>query len=259
VANGLIDPVYAILPNKKDFIRRSSDPTGTLGSLSLQKGRLTFAGKSLTLRRSLPFVSPGRLTISSKVFRIHRTRPITRGHLTVGGKGIGISLPPPSSAQWVTIPDFVLNRAVAFPQFVPNIRVNYLVDPSSQVTSVTLINVDLANLIYDSGNDRINLSVAPSGDTGDALKMRATTSGGLQIDSNTFVIYAQTLPTNALAGVQLFDSAGNSLGYGGSNDPQGAFLGQTGFGATDVWWPESVPEGDDVVPLAGGSFQITVP
>jgi hypothetical protein len=43
--------------------------------------------------------------------------------------------------SWKPIPNFQIDRSKPFPQYITNIRRDYLVDPGGIVTSVTLVDV----------------------------------------------------------------------------------------------------------------------
>ena len=256
MANGLIDPVFEIRPNKLDFIRRSSDPQGTLGSLVLSRGHLAASGKVVRLTRSL-LVSRGHLAFGGKVIQIRRRFPILRGHLTTQGKSIQFA-----NAAWSTMPDLVVDRSTppAYPHFAPGIRLNWLIDPLASVPpgNISVIGIDLAGVTYDVGNDRIAIASNPGVDRNDVIELQAQTAGGAIALSNVFTLWIKALAGFPAAAIALVDSNGTPTGaYGPSDDPGGAFFGQTGFAAADKWWAEGAPQGVTVTPLAGGTYTIS--
>lgn len=257
MANGLRDPVFQIFPNKIDGIRRSPDPAGLFGTLQFTQGHLQVRGKVIALRAARLVVGIGHLTITGKTVRLNRTRPITHGSLTLHGRSIQFA-----NVQWATVPDLYVDVSTppAFPKYIPNIRVNWLIDPGALVpaANISLQNVDFSGVSYDSGNDRIQFLSNP-GATFDVVQLRAITTGGATILSGNFSLIGKAMATYPLAGVALTDASGNPTGqYGGNSDPEGVFFGMSGFASADKWWAENVPPGATVTPLVGGSFTLQI-
>ena len=81
-----------------------------------------------------------------------------------------------SGASWRTTPDVTITRPFSTPQYINNIRSNYLSDPSGVIPAngISVQGAD-ANVSYDSVNDRLVIATDPGADGDDVgVFMRAT-------------------------------------------------------------------------------------